>query len=96
MYKELQYMNSYYNFYAFMYNFTPIDVGVFFFFFLSKCVKSLSFCIWQDYATTFYHVFVQLSYNFFFFEFQHMTSTPNDNSLLSNQDINQFFGVDND
>ena len=30
MYKELQYMNSYYNFCAFMYNFTPIDVGVFF------------------------------------------------------------------
>ena len=37
MYKELQYINSYYNFYAFMYNFTPIDVGVFFFFFIKMC-----------------------------------------------------------
>ena len=55
-------MNSYYNFCASMHNFTPIDVGVF----LSKCVKSLTFCIWQDYATIFYHVFVQLSYKFFF------------------------------
>ena len=85
-------MNSYYNFCAFMHNFTPIDVGVF----LSKCVKSLTFCIWQDYATIFYHVFVQLSYNFFFVEFQHMTSTPDDNSLLSNQDVNQFFGISNE
>ena len=85
-------MNSYYNFCAFMHNFTPIDVGVF----LWKCVKSLTFCIWQDYATIFYHVFVQLSYNFFFVEFQHMTSTPDDNSLLSNQDVNQFFGISNE
>ena len=30
-------------------------------------------------------------YSFFFFlEFQPMTSTPNDNSLLSDQDTNQF------
>ena len=34
--------------------------------------------------------------NFFFVEFQHMTFTPDDNSLLSNQDVNQFFGIGND
>ena len=53
MYKELQYMNSYYNFCAFMYNFTPIDVGVFFikmckityFLYLARLCKHILSCI---------------------------------------------------
>ena len=40
-------MHSYCNSCAFMHNFTPTNVGVFW----SKCVKSLTFCILQDYAT---------------------------------------------
>ena len=42
-------MHGYYSNCAFMHNFTPIDVGVFFFF-GSKCVKLLTFCILQDYV----------------------------------------------
>ena len=32
-------------------------------------------------------------YDLFFREFQPMASTPDDSSLSSNQDTNQFFGV---
>ena len=42
-------MHNYCSTCAFMHNFTPIDMGVFF---LSKCVKWHTFSILQDYATT--------------------------------------------
>ena len=46
--QELQFYNNK----NIIHNFTSTDVGVFYFYFLSKCVKCLTFSILQDYAIT--------------------------------------------